>query len=140
MNELNGTPRHQEYKNMNQPTTNRPVSPAPAPATKAATPSTAPAPATKATTPSAAPVPASLAKPTPQPQPAQPPKPEPKKPEPRVEAKAEAKPETKPQTRPALTTVRFEIEAPKATSVSVAGTLNDWKPGATPLTGVGGGR
>ena len=54
-----------------------------------------------------------------------------------------APPETKPQpaqNKPAQGTVRFEIEAPKASAVSVAGSFNGWKPGATPLSGVGSGK
>ena len=57
--------------------------------------------------------------------------------------KAVAPPEPKPQpvqSKPAQGTVRFEFEAPKAKSVSVAGTFNGWKPGATPLNGVGAGK
>lgn len=61
-------------------------------------------------------------------------------------------PKAPPQTKPAETktqpaqiqaarrTVRFELDVPKAWSVSVVGTFNDWKAGATPLSGFGGGR
>jgi 1,4-alpha-glucan branching enzyme len=52
-------------------------------------------------------------------------------------------PETKPQApqaQAAQRKVRFELDAPKAWSVSVVGTFNDWKPGATPLTHIGGDR
>jgi 1,4-alpha-glucan branching enzyme len=54
-----------------------------------------------------------------------------------------ATPETKPQptqSKAAQGTVRFEVEAPKASAVFVAGTFNGWKPGATPLSGVGAGK
>jgi 1,4-alpha-glucan branching enzyme len=61
-----------------------------------------------------------------------------------AKAPSQTKPaETKPlpaQTQAARRTVRFELELPKAWSVFVVGTFNDWKPGATPLSGVGGGR
>ena len=127
MNELNATPSHQPSKSMNQTNTNRPLTPPAGPPTKPATPT----PSQFSTSPPKA----GLQTQSPEPKPA--PKPEPKpaaKPEPKAEPKAQV------QSKPALATVRFEVEAPRATSVSVAGTFNDWKPGATPLTGVGGGK
>jgi 1,4-alpha-glucan branching enzyme len=36
--------------------------------------------------------------------------------------------------------VRFEIDSLQAMSVSLAGTFNDWKPGATPFRPLGGGK
>src|SRR5881628_2270451 len=51
--------------------------------------------------------------------------------------------ETKPQpaqTQGARRAVRFELDVPKAMSVSVVGTFNDWKAGATPLNSVGAGK
>lgn len=50
-------------------------------------------------------------------------------------------PETKPQAAPTQEVqrkVRFELDVPKARSVSVVGTFNNWKAGATPLVFVGG--
>jgi hypothetical protein len=52
-------------------------------------------------------------------------------------------PETKPQPTPtqaARRTVRFELEVPKARSVFLVGTFNDWKVGATPLNEIGKGK
>ena len=49
--------------------------------------------------------------------------------------------ESKPQpslTRPQKRTVRLELDVPKARSVYVVGTFNNWKPGATPLIWIGG--
>ncbi len=49
--------------------------------------------------------------------------------------------ETKPQTTQTQTAprrVRFEVDVPKAQSVSVVGTFNNWTPGATRLVFVGG--
>ena len=37
-------------------------------------------------------------------------------------------------------TVHFELDLPEARSVCVVGTFNDWRPGATPLISVGGGK
>ena len=48
---------------------------------------------------------------------------------------------SKPQTNPVLAgqrKVRFELSAANASMVSVAGTFHDWKPGATPLSFLGG--
>lgn len=42
------------------------------------------------------------------------------------------------QTEAARRTVRFELDVPKARSVSVAGSFNNWKPGATQLAFIGG--
>jgi 1,4-alpha-glucan branching enzyme len=55
-------------------------------------------------------------------------------------SKLETKPQAVASKQPTLPTVRFEVEAPKASNVSVAGTFNNWKPGATPLAGIGGGK
>jgi 1,4-alpha-glucan branching enzyme len=75
-----------------------------------------------------------------------------KPPGPSLSQFAASPPKTVPQTKPAETkpqpartqaarrTVRFEVDALTATSVSVAGTFNDWKPGATSLTSLGGGK
>lgn len=49
--------------------------------------------------------------------------------------------ETKPQpaqTQSARRTVRFELDVPRTRSVSVVGNFNNWKPGATQLTFLGG--
>ena len=40
------------------------------------------------------------------------------------------------QSRP----VHLEITHPSATTVYVAGTFNDWRPAATPMVSLGGGR
>ena len=48
---------------------------------------------------------------------------------------------TKPQpseTRPDKRTVRFELDVPKARSVWLVGSFNNWKPRATPLIWIGG--
>lgn len=42
------------------------------------------------------------------------------------------------QTQAARRTVRFELDLPIAWGVYVVGTFNDWKPGATPMSHVGG--
>ena len=50
-------------------------------------------------------------------------------------------PETKPQAAPTQAPrrkVRFELEVPKARSVSVVGTFNNWTPGTVVLASVGG--
>jgi 1,4-alpha-glucan branching enzyme len=44
------------------------------------------------------------------------------------------------QAQGARRTVRVELALPKAWSVSLVGTFNDWKPGATPLSSAGGGK
>jgi 1,4-alpha-glucan branching enzyme len=52
-------------------------------------------------------------------------------------------PETKPQAAPtqaAPRKVRFELDVPKARSVFVAGTFNNWSATATPLVFVGGSK
>jgi 1,4-alpha-glucan branching enzyme len=36
--------------------------------------------------------------------------------------------------------IHFEFVSPKAESVSIAGTFNDWKPNATPMIALGQGR
>jgi hypothetical protein len=36
--------------------------------------------------------------------------------------------------------VRIEFVHPTATSVAIAGSFNDWRPGATPMVGLGDGR
>jgi 1,4-alpha-glucan branching enzyme len=49
-------------------------------------------------------------------------------------------PETKSQpaqTQTVQRSVRFELQVPKASSVFLVGTFNDWKPGATPLNRIG---
>lgn len=54
-------------------------------------------------------------------------------------AAPQAKPsESKPQAQVAQRKVRFELDVPKARSVSVVGTFNNWTPGATRLVFVGG--
>lgn len=50
-----------------------------------------------------------------------------------VETKAQT-----PQTQAGPRKVLFELSIADASMVSVAGTFNDWKPGATPLTFMGG--
>jgi len=52
----------------------------------------------------------------------------------------QARPPQPAQAQAARRTVRFELNVPKAWSVSVAGSFNDWKPGATPLTALGSGK
>ena len=42
-------------------------------------------------------------------------------------------------TRPGATTT-FEFNHPTATTISVAGTFNDWRPGAAPMIPLGVGR
>jgi 1,4-alpha-glucan branching enzyme len=55
-------------------------------------------------------------------------------------ATVQAKPaETKPQPLQNRK-VRFEVDIPKARSISVVGTFNDWTPGATPMVFIGGTR
>lgn len=44
------------------------------------------------------------------------------------------------QARDLCRKVRFELNLSDAQNVSVVGTFNDWKPGATPLSPVGGGK
>jgi 1,4-alpha-glucan branching enzyme len=44
-----------------------------------------------------------------------------------------------PGSAPKLVTVRFEFTLPEATHVCIAGTFNDWKPGAHPLNSSGEG-
>jgi len=36
--------------------------------------------------------------------------------------------------------IRFEFTSPKAESVSIAGTFNEWRPNATPMIALGRGR
>jgi 1,4-alpha-glucan branching enzyme len=36
--------------------------------------------------------------------------------------------------------VRFELKHPTAAAVAIAGTFNDWSPGATPMIALGNGR
>ena len=36
--------------------------------------------------------------------------------------------------------IRFELDAPRAWSVLLVGTFNDWQPGATPLNGINDGK
>jgi 1,4-alpha-glucan branching enzyme len=52
---------------------------------------------------------------------------------------AEGKPPSA-QTQAAERAVRFELDIPEARNVSVVGTFNDWKPGVTRLTFIGGTR
>ena len=50
---------------------------------------------------------------------------------------SEAKPQPS-ETRPDKRTVRFELDVPKARSVWLVGSFNNWKPRATPLIWIGG--
>lgn len=53
--------------------------------------------------------------------------------------RAESKPPSA-QTQSAERLVRFELDIPEARNVSVVGTFNDWKPGVTRLTFIGGNK